>query len=86
MLAACAAVTPPFQEISNARQTIQAAVEAGAEQAAPDVLGQARDTLNEASKNMEDGNYVEARNLAVEAKQYAIKARQTALQKDRKTQ
>ncbi len=78
LLAACA-TTAPVQEMSNARQTIQAAVDAGAETHAPAVLSQARDLLDDASNELEAGNYLLARDYAVQAKQLAIQARQTSL-------
>ena len=79
---ACA-VSPPVQEMSNARQTIQAAIDAGAEQAAPELLRRARNALQLASEELDSGEYEDARDHANEAKQYAIKARKEALQKER---
>ncbi len=78
LLASCA-TTAPVQEMSNARQTIQAAVDAGAETHAPAVLSQARNLLDNASTELEAGNYLLARDYAVQAKQLAIQARQTSL-------
>jgi predicted S18 family serine protease len=80
LFTACA-TTAPVQEMSNARQTIQAAVEAGAEIHAPDELANARELLEEASRELEIGNYPLARDYALQAKQRAIQARQTALLK-----
>lgn len=80
LFTACA-TTAPVQEMSNARQTIQAAVEAGAEIHAPDELANARELLEEASRELEIGNYPLARDYALQAKQSAIQARQTALLK-----
>jgi len=82
LITACA-TTAPVQEMSNARQTIQAAVEAGAEIHAPDELASARQLLEEASRELEVGNYPLARDYALQAKQRAIQARQTALLKIR---
>ncbi len=82
LISACA-TTAPVQEMSNARQTIQAAVEAGAETYAPDELARARDYLEKASRELEVENYPQARHYAVEAKQHAMQARQTALSKSR---
>ena len=78
LFTACAA-TAPVQEMSNARQTIQAAVEAGAETHAPDELANARKLLEEASRELEEGNYHLARDYALQAKQHAMQARQAAL-------
>ena len=82
LITACA-VIPPYQEMSNARQTIQAAVDAGAETYAPAILAQARKLLDDASREMETGyqtgNYNLARDYAVQAQQLATQARQTSL-------
>ncbi len=80
LLAACA-TTAPVQEMSNARQSIQAAVEAGAERLAPAQLRQARSLLAEASQMLEEGDYQQARDYALQAKQAAIQAQQLALSK-----
>jgi len=82
LFTACA-TTAPVQEMSNARQTIQAAVEAGAEIHAPAELANARELLEDASRELEVGNYPLARDYAVQAKQRAMQARQTALLKTR---
>jgi predicted S18 family serine protease len=82
LFTACA-TTAPVQEMSNARQTIQAAIEAGAEIHAPDELANARELLENASRELEVGNYPLARDYALQAKQQAIQARQTALLKAR---
>jgi predicted S18 family serine protease len=82
LITACA-TTAPVQEMSNARQTIQAAVEAGAEIHAPDELANARELLDDASRELEVGNYPLARDYALQAKQQAMQARQTALLKTR---
>jgi len=82
LFVACA-TTAPVQEMSNARQTIQAAVEAGAEIHAPAELANARELLEDASRELEVGNYPLARDYAVQAKQRAMQARQTALLKTR---
>ena len=79
-LSACA-VTPPVQEMSNARQTIQAAKDAGAEQYASEKLIEAQQLLDRAGQYIDDKDYFSARNLALEAKEQAMQARQMALQK-----
>lgn len=79
---ACA-MSPPVQEMSNARQTIQAAIAAGAEQAAPELLARARSALQQASEALDQDEYEVARNHANEAKQYAIEARKVAMRKSR---
>ena len=82
-LSACV-ITPPVQEMSNARQTIQAAKDVGAEMHAPEMLALAQRLLDKASKQMENGDYHVARNFALEAKQQALQARQKALLKRKK--
>jgi len=81
LISGCAAMTAPVQEMSNARQTIQAARNAGAETHAPKMLSQAEELLQQASQQLEDGDYILARDLALKAKQQAMQARQNALQK-----
>lgn len=77
-------MTAPVQDMSNARQTIQAARDAGAEVRAADMLGEAEKLLKQASQQLDDGDYISARSLAMKAKWRAIQARQKALQKKRK--
>ncbi|MFV1983726.1 MAG: DUF4398 domain-containing protein [Thiohalomonadales bacterium] len=74
-LVSCA-INPPVQEMSNARQAINAARDAQAEQYAKNKYNKAKELLEEARENLEDGDYYTARNLALEAKHKAIQARQ----------
>ncbi|MGD8976095.1 MAG: DUF4398 domain-containing protein [Gammaproteobacteria bacterium] len=73
LLAACAG--PPVQEMSDARQAIQAAEDAGADDSAPMVLQQARDYLSSAEQKLQkrayNGARVDAR-LAREKASHAI--------------
>ena len=73
LLAACAG--PPVQEMSDARQAIQAAEDAGADDSAPMVLQQARDYLDSAEQKLQkrayNGARVDAR-LAREKASHAI--------------
>ena len=69
--------------MSNARQTIQAAKEAKADVYAPDALHEAEALLHNATRAIEAGDYLSARENAVAAQQQAIKARQQALSKQR---
>ncbi len=73
------AITPPVQEMSNARQTIAAAHEVKAQVYAPDYILEAERFMEQASEAMEQGDYLTARDYAVEAQQHAIKARQQAV-------
>ena len=75
------ALTPPVQEMSNARQTISAAHEVKANVYAPKQLLAAERFMELASTAMASGDYLSAREYAVEAQQYAIKARQLAVSK-----
>lgn len=69
----------PTQEMSDARQAIQAARDAGAVQHAPDTLGSAEKLLGWAEQALEEGDYDKARTDAVAAKEEAVKARNMAL-------
>lgn len=75
-LVACAG--PPVQEMSDARQAIQAAEEAGAAKYAPVPLDQARDALASAEEKLHKRAYNGARNDARLAKQKATHARSIA--------
>jgi len=76
VLSACAG--PPVQEMSDARQAIQAAQSAGAETYAPVVLHQAMDYLSSAEQKLEKRAYNGAKNDARLAKQKATHARSIA--------
>lgn len=78
LLSACS-VMPPVQEMSDARQAIKAAREANAEKYAPQKLRSAEDSLELATKTLEQGEYEEARMAATVAKALAIKARDAAV-------
>jgi hypothetical protein len=71
-LAAC--VGAPVQEMSNARQAIRAARDAGAEQAAPQKLNEAEALLNRAEDSLERRAYREARRSAIAARDKAAEA------------
>jgi hypothetical protein len=76
LVTACAS-GPPVQEMSDARQAIAAATEAGAEELAGDRLGEAQDLLDMAEKYLEAGgstNYWQAKQAAVSAKEAAFEA------------
>ena len=77
------ALSPPVQEMSNARQTIQAAKEANASKFAPEYLREAEDLMKSASEALDSGDYLNARDLAISAHQQAIKARQKSLSKQK---
>jgi hypothetical protein len=66
--------TAPVQEMSDARQAISVAQEAGAEQYAASLLQLAVDQLQSAERMLNDRNYEEARQDAVGAKKNALDA------------
>ncbi|MEJ2406504.1 MAG: DUF4398 domain-containing protein [Candidatus Thiodiazotropha sp.] len=78
LLSACA-VMPPVQEMSDARQAIKAAREANADQYAPQKLRSAEDSMELATRTLEQGEYEAARMAASVAKALAIKARDAAI-------
>lgn len=73
-LAALGCVSAPVQEMSNARQAIAAAEEAGAAQRAPAELAAAQTLLSRAEQRLQDKRYREARRAAVAAKLRAAAA------------
>ena len=72
-LTACE-TTPPAQEMSDARQAIAVAKEAGAAEHAAFHLKAAEDYLESAARALSDGEYSEARRNAKHAKMKAIDA------------
>lgn len=75
-LAGCAGA--PVQEMSNARQAVRAAEQAGAQEKAPEQLAAAQALLKQAETNINRGEYREARDHAVQARVKAIEARNAA--------
>jgi hypothetical protein len=78
IIAGCA-VTPPVQEMSNARQTLLAAKEARADTFSPSQMREAQLMMDKATGAMEKGDYPQAREMAVTAQKLALKARHEAL-------
>lgn len=72
VLGGCASA--PVQEMSDARQAIQAAEDAGAEQVAPEALQDARLLLDRAQKKLARQAYNSARTDAREARRRAAEA------------
>lgn len=72
--AGCAASGPPVQEMSDARQAIAAAREAGAATLDNEGLRDAERKLAEAEAQLQQRMYWDARRLAVNAKETAIAA------------
>jgi hypothetical protein len=77
-VAACA-VVPPVQEMSDARQALVAAREAQAEKYAGQKLRSAEDSMELATRTLNQGEYEAARMAASVARALAIKARDEAL-------
>jgi hypothetical protein len=65
---------PPVQEMSDARQAIAAARDAGAEQMAAEDLRMAEAFLDSAQRKLSERAYAQARRDAVEAKNKALAA------------
>ena len=77
-LAACT-FTAPVQEMSDARQAIRSAEEAGAAQYANDRLSEAVQLLQQAEFWLDQKAYANARQFALDARDEAISARELAL-------
>jgi hypothetical protein len=73
VIAACQ-TAPPVQEMSDARQAIMVAKEAGAAEHAAADLRAAEDYLHSAEGSLSTRNYATARRDAVQAKYKAIEA------------
>ena len=82
MLSACG-TGPPVQEMSDARQAITVAREAGASELAPVDLRAAEDFLDSALRNLTRKEYAQARADAVEAKNKALQALASTENSDR---
>ena len=78
VMATACETAPPVQEMSDARQAITVAREAGAETHAAEALLQAERFLDRAEQNLGDQHYAEARRDALEAKSRAHEARRIA--------
>jgi hypothetical protein len=80
-VAACAG--PPVQEMSDARQAIEAAEDAGAIQHAPMQLRFARDLISSAEAKLEKRAYNQARRDARLAREKAVEALNVAQEQER---
>ncbi|WP_455375067.1 DUF4398 domain-containing protein [Kaarinaea lacus] len=78
LMALISCVSAPVQEMSDARQAIQAAKEGGANPDSTANLTKAESLLKEAEAALESGEYKKARLTATEARNEAIKAQQTS--------
>lgn len=68
------ATAPPTQEMSDARQSLEAAQTVGAEEHAPEVLDSAQQLLSRAETDMQSGNYANAHRDAIAAREAARQA------------
>lgn len=75
-LTACASV--PVQEMSDARQAVQAALAAGAAKRAPEKINAAQTALRDAETQLRLREYRRARRSALEARSNAIEAQRLA--------
>lgn len=88
LLAGCSAMTPdsdmaPVQEMSDARQAIEAAREAGSPHYTPQSFREAQRLMEQATVSLSRGEYRKARHAALSARARAIAARQAALSAQR---
>ena len=79
-LFACAGA--PVQEMSDARQTLAAAVQANADKKAPAEMQSAQHYLDAAQAALDAGDYSTAREDALKARQVALKALGMSQQQD----
>ena len=70
----------PVQEMSEARQAIDAARAAGAEKHATEQYNKAQTLLKNAEQQLNDYHFSKARQSAAEARDEAVRARETAQQ------
>lgn len=75
VLASACETAPPVQEMSDARQAIAVAREAGAEAFAAEELLEAETYLQNAEQRLSAEEYAEARRAALQAKSRAVAAR-----------
>jgi hypothetical protein len=78
LMALISCASAPVQEMSDARQAIQAAKEGGASANSQTNISKAESLLKEAEAALENGEYKKAKLTATEARNEAIKAQQTS--------
>lgn len=78
LVLSAACVSAPVQEMSDARQAIQAAEEAGAATIAPEALNDAKRLLTSAERKLQREAYASARQDAREARRRAAEALEAA--------
>lgn len=82
LIAAGCGTSPPVQEMSDARQAIAAAKEAGAEQTAAEYIRAAEAYLDSAQRKLTERAYAQARRDALQAKSKALAALATTESSD----
>lgn len=82
LIAAGCGTSPPVQEMSDARQAIAAAKEAGAEQTAAEEIRAAEAYLDSAQRKLTERAYAQARRDALQAKSKALAALATTESSD----
>lgn len=80
LLSSCAVA--PVQEMSDARQALQAAEAVGARTKATDIYSKAQTYLDKAETALQQREFTKAREQAELAKQYALDAREKVLTVD----
>jgi hypothetical protein len=78
VLSGCA-YAPPIQEMSDARQSARAAIDAGADHYLPTIMERIDDQLAEAEERLAVVDYQGAKQQALEAKSEAVRARTMVL-------
>jgi hypothetical protein len=77
VLAACSSA--PVQEMSDARQALNAAERAGAQRHSPVVYSEAKRFLSAATVALKNGEYSQAKSSALKAKKRALRARELSM-------
>lgn len=77
-LAGCISAPPPVQEMSDARQAVAAARDAGADQLAPQIYARSVSLLEKAESTLARRGFRQARDQALASRRLAIEAMETA--------
>lgn len=77
----CGCETIPVQQMSDARQALRAAEQAGAERYSVELYSEARMLMEDADRFLAEGRYSLAGKLAERARKLAIRARQQAAER-----
>lgn len=77
-LGGCISTPPPVQEMSDARQAVAAAREAGAETLAPQIYARSVSLLQKAESTLARRSFRQARDQALASRRLAIEAMEAA--------